>query len=92
MHQAAHDLDGLYAHTEFAGVKEDFDPALHETIDAYVAAKGGYTGLADVLEALAYRALARRAFESHGVILTKFPGSKLNDLQKKGSEARSKND
>ena len=53
------------------------------TIDAYVASKGSYTGLGDVLEALAYRALARRAFESHGVILTKFPGSKLNDLQKR---------
>ena len=30
LHQAAQDLDGLYAHAEFAGVKEDFDPALHE--------------------------------------------------------------
>ncbi len=82
LHMAAKDHDGLYAHAEFASAKEDIEPALHPICEAYLAAKGGYAGLAEVLEALAIRALARRVYEKHGVTLNKFTGSKLNELRK----------
>ncbi len=86
LRKAAQDQDGLFAHVEFAGVKGECDPLIHETIDMYVAAKGTYSGLGKVLEALGFRALARRAFEAHGVILSRFPGTKLNELRKKVAE------
>jgi hypothetical protein len=80
LHRAALDEEGLYAHAEFAGVRQAFEPALFATIDAYVATKGSYDRLGDVIEALAARALARRVYEKHGVMLNKFSGSKLNEL------------
>jgi hypothetical protein len=83
LQMAAQDEDGLYAHSEFARAKADVDCELHNLVDAYFAAKGDYAELGEALEALAIRSLARRAYEKHGGILSRFPGSKLNDLRKK---------
>jgi transcription elongation GreA/GreB family factor len=38
--------------------------------------------LGPVIEALAIRDLAKRVYEKHGAVLSKFPGSKLNELRR----------
>lgn len=80
---AADERDGLFAHAEFARAWEAVPSAVHDLIDAYVRLTGSYQGIGQTLEALAFRSLARRAFEKYGNILAKFSGSKLNELRQR---------
>jgi hypothetical protein len=83
---AADDHESLYEHAEFARAKEEINPALHELVETYATAMGSYEGLGATLETLAWRALAKRCFEKHGNILSRFPGTKLDNLRKRIAE------
>jgi hypothetical protein len=80
---AAADEEGLIAHAEVFSAKGELRESLHELIDAYFTARGNFEGLGEALEALAIRSLAKRVFDSYGAPLTKFSGSKLEELRSK---------
>ncbi len=78
---ASNDSDGLFAFAEIARAKDAVNLAVHDIIEAYAALTGGYDGIGQTLESLAYRSLARRVFEQYGSHLLKFSGSRLNELR-----------
>jgi hypothetical protein len=81
LNNASNDSDGLYVFAEVARAREAVNLAVHDIVEAYVALTGGYEGIGQTLEALAYRSLARRVFEQYGSNLLKFSGNRLNELR-----------
>jgi transcription elongation GreA/GreB family factor len=81
LREAATDLEGLGIHSGFAGAREECPQGLHVIIDAFATSTNGYSGLTDMLEALAYRTLARQAYEKHGTVLARFSGARLDELR-----------
>ena len=79
---AAKDKDGLYAHFVLANARTDLNNlGFGMVVAAFDEEERPFSNLCVTLEAVIYRAMMVRAYEQHGSILSRFPGSKLNSLR-----------
>lgn len=78
---ASNDRESLFAFAEIARARLAVDAAIYDIIDDYLVVTGNLEGIGQMLEALAYRSLARQVFEKYGNHLSKFSGNKLNELR-----------
>jgi hypothetical protein len=78
---AAHDQEGLFAHAGLATAIEELKGTGTGRLVAHRLASGVPDGLAGQIEALAIRKLAQAVFSEHGKKLSRYPGSKLDDLR-----------
>jgi very-short-patch-repair endonuclease len=78
---AAGDADGLFAHAAIATALADLHDTGTEPLTRYLMADGTPTGLAEKFEALAVRKLARAVYAEHVSKLSRYPGSRLDDLR-----------
>lgn len=82
LEEAASDSDGLFAHAIFASTLSDMHPhGVLPLVEERLRAGPTLDGLAGQCEALAIRQLARSVFVDHGVKLTKFRGTTLDELR-----------
>ncbi len=82
LEEAACDPDGLFAHATFASALHEVRPhGVLPLVEERLGAARSLDGLAGQCEALAIRQLARNVFADHGTKLTKYTGSKLDELR-----------
>lgn len=78
---ASQDADGLFAHASLATALVELRETGTYPLVTHLMASGIPTGLAGRLEALAIRKIARAAYAQHGKKLSRFPGSRLDELR-----------
>lgn len=78
---AAQDAEGLFAHAALTTTLFELDTTGALPLATHLMASGVPTGLAEQLEALAFRKLARAVFSDHGTKLSQYPGSRLDELR-----------
>ena len=84
---AAQDADGLFSHALFATVLDEVRPqGLLPLVDERFMKNGHLEGLAEQLEAVAVRQMAKAVYTDADSELTKFRGSKLDELRKSLAE------
>ena len=82
LEEAALDPDGLFAHATFASALHEVRPhGMLPLVEERLEFERSLDGLAGQCEALAVRQLARKVFTDHGTKLTKYSGSKLDELR-----------
>lgn len=83
LEQAATDHESLQAHAELALHRHDLDAMqLGAVLDEI---EGGWTPaepLADIVASVVYRAMALDVYETHGAILGRFAGTRIDQLRK----------
>ncbi len=80
---AAAGADGLRIHSDFQRrTKELKEEGLEWVVNALLSANDSLTGLADTLDAVVARSVARKVYERHGEVLGRFPGTDLDDHRK----------
>jgi very-short-patch-repair endonuclease len=83
LEEASQDSEGLFNHAMFATVLEDVRPTgLIRLVEERQRHGGSLNGLGEQFEAVAVRQLAKAVYAAEGQRLTKFPGSKLDELRK----------
>jgi hypothetical protein len=84
---AAHDSDGLFSHALFATALDEVRPhGLLPLVNERLDKDAHLQGLAEQLEAIAVRQLSKAVYANVGSELTKYRGSKLDDLRKSVAE------
>lgn len=79
---AASDHGGLLSHSALASSLFDLrDTGTSSFVEHYMLAEGSGGDLSKKLEALALRKLAKRIFSKHGQKLSRYSGSRLDDLR-----------
>lgn len=78
---ASHDAEGLFAHAALATALAELRDTGTYPLVAHRMASGTPTELGAQFEALAVRKLARAAYAEHGKKLSRFPGSRLDELR-----------
>lgn len=78
---AAQDVEGLFAHAALATAVQELKDTGADRLVAYRLASGSPSGLAGQVEALAIRKLARSVFSEYGQKLSRYPGTKLDELR-----------
>lgn len=78
---AANDADGLFVHSALATELTELEETGTLPLVKHQIASGIPIGLSLQLEALAARQLARAAYAEYGTQLSRFPGSRLDDLR-----------
>jgi len=83
LEEASHDAEGLFIHATFATVLEDVRPTgLMRLVEERQRQGGSLDGLGEQFEAVGVRQLAKAVYAAEGQSLTKFRGSKLDELRK----------
>jgi hypothetical protein len=84
---AAQDVDGLFSHALFATVLDEVRPqGLLPLVDERLRKNAHLKGLAEQLEAVAVRQMAKAVYIKAGSELTGYRGSKLDELRKSLAE------
>jgi very-short-patch-repair endonuclease len=78
---ASLDSEGLFAHATLATAVMELSGTGTYLLVTHRLASGVPTGLADQLEAMVVRKLAREAYTKYGKDLSLYPGTRLNDLR-----------
>ncbi|MFG1384518.1 DUF4011 domain-containing protein [Xanthobacter versatilis] len=81
LESASHDHDGLFAHAALATALGELRDTGTYPLVAHQMASGVPSDLAEQFEALAVRKLARAAYAEHGQILSRYPGTRLDELR-----------
>jgi very-short-patch-repair endonuclease len=81
LEEAAADKDGLFAHAELATALAEVAETGAMPLATYQMEAGTIEGLEAQFEALAIRKLARAVYSEHGAVLSRYPGSRLDDLR-----------
>ena len=80
--QAARDPEGLHAHAALASERMEFIAlGFCWILDVLEAEKGTLTGLVEIVDALIYQSMARRIYEKHGAILSRYHSTRLDELR-----------
>jgi hypothetical protein len=80
--EAAADSDGLFAHAKFFSALHEVLPhGILPLVEERLGVDHSLDGLAGQCEALAVRQIARSVYSAHGPKLTKYSGSKLDELR-----------
>ena len=80
--EASVDIEGLYAHSEYAATRRDLADAGFDWLVSILLAEGqSLCNLGAILEAVLHRALANEVFRIHGNKLRRFHGKRLDDLR-----------
>lgn len=84
LRDASQDRDGLYVHSRFAAARAGTDEVeLGWVVDALEQDGHPLDDVASLMKAVVFRALAIRAYEVHGSILSRYQGGKIGDLRTK---------
>ena len=75
------DSEGLFAHAALATAVDELKETGTGRLVAHRLESGVPTGLAGQVEALAIRKLARAVFAAHGKKLSRYPGTRLDELR-----------
>jgi hypothetical protein len=78
---AAQDAEGLFAHAALATALLELKETGTYPLVVHCMAGGVPAGLAEQFEALAVRKLARAVYAEHGIKLSRYPGSRLDQLR-----------
>ncbi|PIQ96863.1 MAG: hypothetical protein COV67_07260, partial [Nitrospinae bacterium CG11_big_fil_rev_8_21_14_0_20_56_8] len=82
LREASEDNQGLFAHSSLATARAEIEElGFGWAVDAMRADKRPLAQIAALLEAAVFRAMAMRVYEIHGTILSRYPGTRLDELR-----------